>query len=168
MGSAGTGRMNSLTSPLSLAEIEFYVTRAITGAGAPFGFAEASGRAIRNLAATDRVDWTAVADALDALGNNRSGTSTQSDLPLSALVAGPLQAWGVDDIRIHHNRDRTDLAKAIAATLREGDTAPPPDGGVVVPLAAWATVQTWFQLCLVPSSDESRLAGAGAGLVDTD
>lgn len=37
-----------------------------------------------------------------------------------------------------------------------------------VDLDAWAIVQRHFRLSLVPSTDASRSAGAGAGLVDTD
>lgn len=39
---------------------------------------------------------------------------------------------------------------------------------VTVDLDAWAIVQRHFRLSLVPSTDASRSAGAGAGLVDTD
>lgn len=41
-------------------------------------------------------------------------------------------------------------------------------GAVTVDLDAWAIVQRHFRLSLVPSTDASRSAGAGAGLVDTD
>ena len=33
---------------------------------------------------------------------------------------------------------------------------------------AWPIIQTFFSRCLVPSTEESRKSGAGAGLVDTD
>ncbi|GJL90109.1 MAG: hypothetical protein DHS20C03_38180 [Minwuia thermotolerans] len=39
---------------------------------------------------------------------------------------------------------------------------------VTVDPDAWAIVQRHFRLSLVPSTDASRSAGAGAGLVDTD
>lgn len=39
---------------------------------------------------------------------------------------------------------------------------------VTVDFDAWAIVQRHFRLSLVPSTDVSRSAGAGAGLVDTD
>jgi len=41
-------------------------------------------------------------------------------------------------------------------------------GFVTVDHAAWAIVQRHFRRSLVPSTDASRSAGAGAGLVDTD
>lgn len=41
-------------------------------------------------------------------------------------------------------------------------------GLVTVDLDAWAILQRHFRLSLVPSTDASRSAGAGAGLVDTD
>jgi len=41
-------------------------------------------------------------------------------------------------------------------------------GHVTVDPDAWAIVQRHFRLSLVPSTDASRAAGAGAGLVDTD
>ncbi len=41
-------------------------------------------------------------------------------------------------------------------------------GHVTVDPDAWAIVQRHFHLSLVPSTDASRSAGAGAGLVDTD
>jgi Protein of unknown function (DUF3726) len=41
-------------------------------------------------------------------------------------------------------------------------------GLVAVDQSAWTIVQRHFHLSLVPSTDASRSAGAGAGLVDTD
>jgi hypothetical protein len=40
--------------------------------------------------------------------------------------------------------------------------------GVMVDAEAWAGLINLFQRCLVPSSERSLAAGAGAGLVDTD
>ncbi|MHC8508341.1 MAG: DUF3726 domain-containing protein [Rhodospirillales bacterium] len=44
-------------------------------------------------------------------------------------------------------------------------TAP---GGVPVDAAAWETIQIFFRRCLAPSTEASRLGGAGAGVNDTD
>lgn len=41
-------------------------------------------------------------------------------------------------------------------------------GGVRVDAAAWEEIQTLFRRCLVPSTEASRLSGAGAGVNDTD
>ena len=40
--------------------------------------------------------------------------------------------------------------------------------GVALDAPAWAGIVELFRRCLVPSNEQSRLAGAGAGLVDTD
>jgi hypothetical protein len=40
--------------------------------------------------------------------------------------------------------------------------------GLQMDAAAWAAVYSYFARCLVPSSAETLLSGAGAGLVDTD
>lgn len=42
------------------------------------------------------------------------------------------------------------------------------DEGLTVNVDAWAGVVSLFRRCLVPSSEQSRMSGAGAGLVDTD
>jgi hypothetical protein len=42
------------------------------------------------------------------------------------------------------------------------------DGGLTVDADAWEGVVALFRRCLVPSSEQSRKSGAGAGLVDTD
>ena len=42
------------------------------------------------------------------------------------------------------------------------------EAGVAVAEEPWATVYAHFSKCLVPSTDESRLGGAGAGLTDND
>ena len=33
---------------------------------------------------------------------------------------------------------------------------------------SWSVIYSFFKRCLVPSTEESRKSGAGAGLVDTD
>ena len=33
---------------------------------------------------------------------------------------------------------------------------------------SWSVIYSFFKRCLVPSTAESRITGAGAGLVDTD
>ena len=33
---------------------------------------------------------------------------------------------------------------------------------------SWSDIYSFFKRCLVPSTEESRKSGAGAGLVDTD
>ena len=33
---------------------------------------------------------------------------------------------------------------------------------------SWSEIYSFFKRCLVPSTEESRKSGAGAGLVDTD
>lgn len=53
-----------------------------------------------------------------------------------------------------------------SGTRSSGETAHA--GLVTVDQDAWAVVQRQFHLSLVPSTDASRSAGAGAGLVDTD
>ena len=40
--------------------------------------------------------------------------------------------------------------------------------GVLVDTGAWAGLVEFFNRCLVPSSEQSLLGGAGAGLVDRD
>lgn len=40
--------------------------------------------------------------------------------------------------------------------------------GLTVDTGAWRSIVTLFERCLVPSSEQSLVAGAGAGLVDTD
>ena len=40
--------------------------------------------------------------------------------------------------------------------------------GVLIDQDAWVNIHAFFHRCLVPSTAESRIAGAGAGLVDTD
>jgi len=40
--------------------------------------------------------------------------------------------------------------------------------GVNIDIDAWNSIHGYFTRCLVPSTAESRIAGAGAGLVDTD
>jgi len=42
------------------------------------------------------------------------------------------------------------------------------ESGVLVDSQAWQIIRALFSRCLVPSTEESRLTGAGAGLVDTD
>ena len=159
--------MTSGVAPRSLSEIRFYVTRAIVGAGAPFGIAEAAAEAIALMAAEGDCDWPAVANALEALGQGRSTAAPSgSEGVMSAFHAGPLLAWGMTvpsgDI------DNAGLAQRIADCLRGGRAAGPPEGGVSPDEASWSVVTRWFGECLVPSSEESRLSGAGAGLVETD
>jgi len=42
------------------------------------------------------------------------------------------------------------------------------ESGIEVADAPWSTVFSCFQKCLVPSTAESRIGGAGAGLTDND
>lgn len=42
------------------------------------------------------------------------------------------------------------------------------ENGISVDADAWGIIRKMFSRCLVPSTEESRLTGAGAGLVDTD
>ncbi len=49
-----------------------------------------------------------------------------------------------------------------------GETMADPPRHATVGAASWAVVQEFFRQSLVPSTDASRVAGAGAGLVDRD
>ncbi len=159
-------------APLSLAEIRFYVTRAVAGAGAPFGVGEDVAEAVIRIASTAQMDWRALALALDALGEQQSAAELRTDrMPVSALIAGPVMVWNdpADPADpANGNIDDPVLAGQIAEALRATEDATPPPGGVAPDAAAWAVVQRWFRECLVPSSARSRLSGAGAGLVETD
>lgn len=155
--------------PRSLAEIRFYVTRAAVGAGAPFGIGEEVAEATVRLASKGRMDWVALSEALDALGSGGSvPPSDGTDSLVSAVIAGPMMAWSSTGWRPDGAMDCPDLAEDIASALRSEEEPVPPAGGVTPDAAAWETVQKWFNQCLVPSSAESRLSGAGAGLVDKD
>jgi hypothetical protein len=156
-------------APRSLAEIRFYVTRAVAGAGAPFGIGEEVAEAVVRMSASGAMNWPMFAAALQALGTGRSSADLKvTDKPVSALLAGPAMAWTVDDQDLHMAVDTPDLAAEFASCLRPDNEAVPPPGGVTPDAEAWSIVQRWFNECLVPSNAESRLSGAGAGLVEKD
>lgn len=159
----------SAPAPRSLAEIRFYVTRAVVGAGAPFGIGEEVAEAVIRLSSKGRMDWQSLATALDALGQGQSVCQLDApDAPASALLAGPAMAWAGEGMADTHRVDDAAFASMLADALTEKGETLPPEGGVVPEAAAWEVVQRWFRECLVPSSAESRLSGAGAGLVETD
>lgn len=156
-------------APLSLAEIRFYVTRAVAGAGAPFGVGEEVAEATVRLAAAGKMNWALLAAALDRLGQGRSAPGAMSaEQPVSALVAGTAMAWLAPEGQLAAEIDDPKFTMMISDALLAGEEAVPPGGGVTPDPEAWAVIQRWFRECLVPSSAESRLSGAGAGLVETD
>lgn len=160
----------NVVAPRSLAEIRFYVTRAVVGAGAPFGIGEEVAEAVVGLSSTEVMDWSVLAEALNALGNGESTAdpSDESETPVSALLAGPVMAWAEGNEFAMNRIDYPEFAGAMANWLKAGAAVVPPPGGVVPDGLGWSIVQHWFNKCLVPSSAESRLSGAGAGLIETD
>lgn len=88
----------------------------------------------------DRLTSTSEIDAIEALTG-----------PVSMRIAGL-------DIEPHPCETR-DLAAGRADVIERG---------VTVGDAGWAVIEACFRNCLVPSSDASRMAGAGAGLMDND
>lgn len=160
--------MSALAGPFSVSEIEFHATRAIAAAGAPFGVASATGRALGLLAAQDRLNWDRVTAALKALGEGKTVPSSEGSRELSALAAGPLLAIVPRRDSITVDIDDPDLGEQIASILCEEGAILPPLGGIFIPGDDWEIMEAWFRKYLVPSSEASRLSGAGAGLVDTD
>lgn len=160
--------MSGLAGPFSISEIEFHATRAVAAAGAPFGVAAATGRALGLLAAQDRLHWDRVTAALTALAEGKTAASMRESVALSALAAGPLMAIASGGMLVGRDIDDPGLARLIASALSEEGAVLPPVGGIRIPEADWQVIEAWFSRYLVPSSEASRLSGAGAGLVDTD
>ena len=168
--------MTAMTPPLSMGEIRFYVTRAIVGAGLDFGIGEALGQAIAALAAGGSDPAPALAAALQRLEAGEAGVNaTLEEGRLSATGGGPLSCLrtgiALADLGPavrSFETDDPDLARQIRDAISAQDSPLPPDEGIRVDAEAWAVVQTFFARCLVPSTDESRLSGAGAGLTDED
>lgn len=59
-------------------------------------------------------------------------------------------------------------AQGTAAVPAHAADPPVLETGVRIEAGAWAAVSVYFARSLVPSTEADRLAGAGAGLVDTD
>ncbi|MGO1120124.1 DUF3726 domain-containing protein [Rhodovibrionaceae bacterium A322] len=63
-----------------------------------------------------------------------------------------------------------ELADPVDKTARHGLCSANSDDwdGVRVAAEPWGRIMAYFQNCLVPSNEQSRLSGAGAGLLDED
>lgn len=184
--------------PLSRAEMAFYVTRAVVGAGAPFGTGEFVAQVIVALAAEGTDATPDLACALDALfGQTSSGAfvvkegsrlAAEDARKLSALSVGAalgdwLLARGGGSVEIVGDgllvsgtgavlrTDTVDvpaLARAIAVRMSQGLAPRKSHNEITVDADAWTTIQKHFRRYLVPSTAASRTSGAGAGLNDTD
>lgn len=168
-------------------EIAAIVQKAARGAGAPPGQAEDLARIAVHVVNTGR-DLDCVVAALDDFDDPldvqwdsdcikvRSGpactvASVVRDAFLSgvtsARLADPAQAplirAALDEAGIMVTGDDTDLIRTdhlpAPATVR---------GPVDIPDHQWVRLETYADRTLVPETDASRIAGAGAGLHDND
>lgn len=168
--------------PFSCNEIAFYITRAVFGAGVPWGIAEDAARACIQIVKDGGDPAPLLAQALTSFEARPDGArlvihddgseiciAAEDGGPASALFAAP--AW-IDWRAVAAPRggsavlgpvDVPDLCDALVRA-EAGDGLP---RSVDVDADAWAVVMRFFGQSLVPASADSR-EGAGAGLVDRD
>ncbi len=105
---------------------------------------------------------------VEGRGARRARKEGPADTPASDREA--LTTPGPADISV---RKQSDVENGLGAfSLGSQDLNEAADNlvqqGVDVDIEAWNGVVAFFRRCLVPSSQLSRMSGAGAGLVDTD
>ncbi len=169
-------------------EIEGMALKAARGAGVPLGHAEDFARAIGTLAMTAPGEISKLTNVLSGLFDVAS-----SDDPLTLdgpiLMCAPL---AIDALRAGEctvTLRRTEPEALLNAYLRNamqdydlyvkhsggvltalpaGDPAPLPTAPINIPDHIWQEWEALAAKTYVPETEESRLAGAGAGLTDND
>jgi hypothetical protein len=102
------------------------------------------------------VSWRALADG----AGGSAVIGPQGALHLGPEDAARLAAAGPVDMEIAPaDREPEHAALALPGVF---------ESGVWIDAGSWAAIMGFFGRSLVPSTEADRLAGAGAGLVDTD
>ena len=102
--------------------------------------------------------------------NARVTFGKNGSIDMIAHDAGALLGKGPVDISVGVDPVNEDAPTGYILTASDLETAAKKiiDEGLSVDADAWAGVVALFRCCLVPSSEQSRMSGAGAGLVDRD
>ncbi len=139
----------------SLNEIQGLMLKAARGAGVPLGLAEDLSAAvpflIRNGALTEIVPiffgaaFTGLVAAVADLDARECGHA--GGMPVG---------------------DSTDVYAALAAARGLNDDLEAVSGAQDIPATLWSQLTEFAKRTYVPASEASRLAGAGAGLIDND
>jgi len=134
--------------------------------GAPVLQAASGSRLSALVAGPSAADWWEV---LSAEPGPRL-TVQDVDAPgwVTATVAQRTGLAGAASVRRMMDQPPGDLRVDAALRAMPGADAVAPPQVVTVAADAWSVVHDFFRQSLVPSTDASRQAGAGAGLVDRD
>ena len=161
---------------VSHAEFAFAVTRAAVGSGWPWGMAEELARAAAHAPCGGD---EAIEAAIWACGPGKAAAMA-APAAMDAMIAGR----AMEPLR-HHGQPAlfhgfvaaasATYAEALEAnddgealTIRRGGEAPCKPSARDVTPGLWAKLNALAAKTYVPSNEESRLAGAGAGLTDND
>ena len=159
---------------LSLNEVETTIVKAVRGRGLDHGIAAEVGAAARWLCEAGRDGIAAVHEALvdeagcsaEGLGLGAVDRALASSEPVTieecssqALLAGLAGRVGITV------SDSSEGLQLVVPAIELDHVVK----AVTVPApACWQQVQEWAAQTYVPSSEQSRAAGAGAGLTDND
>jgi hypothetical protein len=102
------------------------------------------------------LSWRAISGAT----GGAAVIGAEGGLHISPVDAARLAATGPAEIGIAPAAKAPDLAPLALPA--------PFESGAWLDVESWAAVMSFFGRSLVPSTEADRLAGAGAGLVDTD
>ncbi len=107
---------------------------------------------------------TTSGDGVSLLFENRGISRICAPDATAVIAPGPVH------VEIRMGSDNTDAEESVLSGQSDLKTAARRTlmEGLQMDAADWAGVYAWFERCLVPSSEESMISGAGAGLVDTD
>lgn len=167
---------------LSLNEVETTVTKAAQGCGLDFGIAAEIGAATAWLCARG-LDGVSAAVAVFSAGPDPRTIVDRLGIAIVDLVVAqrsPLPAVGCSSpLMLRALAARVGCSVQLDGSEVESggtwvvDPCRPPEvstaeGEVVAAIAEWEQILAWAALTYVPSSERSRIAGAGAGLTDND
>ncbi len=158
---------------LSLNEVETTVVKAACGRGLDHGVATEIGTAARWLCEAGHDGIEAAVEALAAVDGDGGELGLAAvDLALASeepvlvsdyvsrtLLAGLAGRVGLVSVDVDDGVELRRPAELAVSPAQVATVASPP---------CWSELQDWAAQTYVPSSEQSRVAGAGAGLTDND
>jgi hypothetical protein len=167
---------------LSLNEVETTVTKAAQGRSIDYGIAAEIGVGARWLCARGFDGISEAVSALSFCGDPETAV-TRLGLPavdLAAATESPVRVVDCSSpLMLRALAAQVECAVYVDASTGKGNPAwvVDPDSSpdesealetTALATPAWDQIVTWAALTYVPSSEHSRIAGAGAGLTDND